>query len=80
MEPKTDDPILLRWRILARDYAARPALVDPGSSGWMNCLAVRIHAYISLIDRCHIRTRFSVPALENVFDMTLCGTTIYCFS
>jgi hypothetical protein len=63
LEPKTDDPILVRWRILARDYAARPALVDRGSSGWINVL--REPAYISLIDRRHIRTRFSVPTWEN---------------
>jgi hypothetical protein len=29
---KTDDPNLVRWRILVRGYAARPALVDRGSS------------------------------------------------
>lgn len=63
LEPETDDPILVRWRILARDYAARPALVDRGSSWWIDVL--REPAYISLIDRRHIRTRFSVPTLEN---------------
>ena len=39
---------MVRWRILARDYAARPALVDRGSSWWMNCLANQ-PAYISVI-------------------------------
>jgi len=62
LEPKTDAPIVVRWRILARDYAARPALVDRGSS-W-RILVLREPAYISLTDRRHIRTRFSVSTLE----------------
>jgi len=66
LEPKADDPILVRWRILARDYAARPAFVDRGSSPADELSCGNQPAYISVIDRRHIRTRFSVPAMETI--------------